>query len=197
MKMFWQRKCKSYSSQSVNERWKMWMCIRFVFPVCCCCCCCCSSSVLFFLSVLAGLVYCTMVVVHGEHTICEYINWHWWLVYACVGWCHFSLSFGLVEILLFLSCKRVHRCVIVHFTARRQFNRCCQIDDKANATHGLQLSWIKHYFKWKIREWFKKKRKHIKHRNYGTQVRSEKWEQFHLNANRFFVLDAHNQNQSV
>lgn len=69
-------------------------------------------------------------------------------VCACIGCVRFSLCYLVVALLLFLSCKRVHRCVIVHFAPRRQFNRCCQIDDKANSTHGQQLSRIKHYFKW-------------------------------------------------
>lgn len=109
MKMFWQRKCKSYSRQSVNERWKMWMCIRFVFPVYFGC----SPSVLFFLSALTGRFVlhdggCARRTHHMRIHQLTLVS-----VCACTGW-FISLCRLVAAHLLFLSCKRVHRCVIVH-----------------------------------------------------------------------------------
>lgn len=42
------------------------------------------------------------------------------------------------------TCKRVHRCVVIHIAYRRQLNRCCQTVDKAKATHNCLTVFLRY-----------------------------------------------------
>lgn len=85
----------------------LWICIRKILPV-----------LLWIAVCFSGLVRCTLVVVQSESAYkntCIYMVVVYW----------FSLSMQ----------TRSHSSVVHTSFIGRQLNRCCQIDDKAKATH--------------------------------------------------------------